>query len=46
MLAQDIQDIKQYFNYQTDSWRLKATFTYDKLNLELEDLVEWIVYAK
>ena len=40
------KNMQQDFNYETDSWRLKATFTGDKLYLELEDLVDWMVYAK
>ena len=39
-------EIEQQFNYETDLFRLRVSFTGDKLSFELDDLDEWVIYSK
>ena len=38
--------MRQQFNYETDLFRLRVSFTGDKLSFELDDLDERVIYSK
>ena len=42
----NIPEMEQQFNYETDLFRLRVSFTGDKLSFELDDLDEWVIYSK